>query len=93
MSNSFTEERLWKMTSWAAAVVAAWGVRQAVAAIWPRVVGRDVPENPADPDATWTEVALWVTVTGLTAALARALGRKGAAMAWRRVTGDAPPVM
>ncbi|MFZ0013172.1 MAG: DUF4235 domain-containing protein [Acidimicrobiia bacterium] len=93
MSNTFTEERIWRMTSWAAAVVAAWAVRQSVAAIWPRAVGRDAPKSPADPDATWREVALWALITGLAAALARALGRKGAAVVWTRVTGDDPPVV
>jgi len=93
MISTLTEERLWRMTSWAAAVVSAWGVRRAVAAIWPRAVGRDVPENPADPEVTWSEVALWVTVSGLTAALAQALGRRGAALVWRRFTGDAPPAL
>jgi hypothetical protein len=85
------EKTAWNVLAWISAIAMAWAGRQAASAVWSLVSDTETPVNPADRDVTWREALGWAALAGITAGLARVLGRRGAALAWERATGDEPP--
>lgn len=81
----------WNALAWVAAMGAAWAGRRVATLVWSQFSDTDRPVNPADRSVTWAEAAGWAVMAGMLAALGRVLARRGAAAAWEKVTGDAPP--
>jgi len=82
----------WNTLATLAAVVAALATRRLAEILWARFGSGDVPNDPTDPEVPWSQATGWALLAGAAAGLARVVGKRGAAVAWRRVTGDeAPP--
>lgn len=84
---------LWKAVSGLLGFVAAWAARKASTSLWTNLTKTEAPVNPADRSITWPSAVGWATVAGMTAGLARVLGRRGAAAVWESVADEAPPGM
>lgn len=87
------KRNLWKAFSWMAAAGAALAGRKAASSLWDRMSDTESPVNPADRSVGWSEAAGWAAIAGVTAGLARVLGRRGAVAAWEKATGEAPPTV
>lgn len=85
------QKTVWNISATLAAAATAWAGRKAATALWSRVSDAEGPVNPADRSINWADAVGWALVAGVTAAMARVLARRGAAAAWEKVTGDAPP--
>ncbi len=81
----------WKATATLSTLVAARMTAKAVTGGWKKVKRSDPPANPAAPGTGWGEAIGWATASGVAIALARLAARRGAAGAWRKVTGSLPP--
>lgn len=81
----------WKLLSGAAAVAAAGLVRYGLNRGWRSVAGTAPPGHPERTRrASWPAATGWTLAVAAGAGLARMLGRKGAAVAWRARTGKPP---
>jgi hypothetical protein len=87
-----TEEVRWGLIGAASALVAGVALRQAIKLGWRMYYDKEPPHNPYALDVTWKEALLWSGTTGLAVGLARMIGRRGAAGAYRRITGHHPPI-
>ena len=85
------QEDAWKALAWVLAVTMGWAARRAAVALWSLVSDTEAPVNPADRNASWPQALGWAALAGLSAGLARVLGRRGAAVAWTGATGEKPP--
>lgn len=86
------QQIVWSTFATLAAVVAAVATRKLAEVLWAGFGSGDVPDDPTDPDITWSQATGWALLAGAAAGMARVVGRRGAAVAWRRVTGnEAPP--
>jgi hypothetical protein len=81
----------WKATATLSTLVAARMTAKAVTGGWKKVKHTDPPANPAAPGTGWGEALGWAAASGVAIALARLAARRGAAGAWRKVTGSLPP--
>ncbi len=81
----------WKLTGLAFAIPAGIAARKAMDAAWKKTRQSDPPSNPAAPGTTWAEALLWAAVSGVAFAAARMIAARGAAAAWRSLTGSLPP--
>ncbi len=82
---------VWKALTSVVAFSAAWLAREAATAVWTRLSDTDGPVNPADRSISWTDAMGWAALAGISAGLARVVGRRSAATAWEGITGDTPP--
>ena len=90
--DSSLHQAAWNAMATLAAVVAAVATRKLAESLWARFGSGDVPNDPTDPDVTWSQATGWALLAGAAAGMARVVGKRGAAIAWRSVTGDeAPP--
>lgn len=82
---------MWKALVSVAAFVAAWAAREAAHRAWAALGESEGPVNPADRTIAWSQAIGWAALIGLAGGVARVLGRRGAAAAWERATGEMPP--
>ena len=59
--------------------------------MWHRVSDAEPAEDPADRTVSWSQAAAWAVLAGVAGGLARVIARRGAAVAWEGLTGEAPP--
>lgn len=85
------QNHLWTVFVAVVTTAVGWGARRAATALWSKVYDTDAPPNPDDTDVTWTAALSWAGLAGLSAGVARVLGRKGAAAAWQSLTKEQPP--
>jgi hypothetical protein len=83
--------KVWTVFSLVAGLGAAAVTRKLLDRSWKAAAGKNPPENPADPDVSFAEAALWAAVTGAAVALARMLAQRRAASYYARSTGHLPP--
>jgi hypothetical protein len=81
---------MWRMTGAAAGVLAAALARRAIEQAWRSARGTDPPSNPASPETSWGEALAWAVASGVALAVVRLVAQRGAAEAWRAVTGEYP---
>ncbi len=85
------KKMLWKglvtVVSFAAAAVA----RNLATTAWSKVSDTEGPVNPADESVTWPAATGWALLAGAAGGIARVLGRRGSAAAWKSATGETPP--
>lgn len=82
----------WKIVTNGAAILAAMAVRQILTQSWKAIKHEDPPKNPESSDVRLQEAIMWTIATALTAGIARLLAHRGAAIGWKKVTGEMPPV-
>lgn len=87
-----TSRSVWNVLAWTAAAAAAWAGRKVATALWSRLSDAEAPANPANRSVTWYQAGAWAALAGGAAGIARVLGRRGAAAAWKGVAGDSPPI-
>jgi hypothetical protein len=81
----------WKVVAFAFAVPTGIAMRKALDAAWRAARHDDPPRNPAAPGTAWAEALAWAAVSGVAVAAARLIATRGAAAAWKTLTGQLPP--
>ena len=82
---------LWFLLSAGAAALAGAATRQLVNGAWKMTTGSEVPPQDEDRSLSLAQAVAWAAGVGAAAGVARVLSRRGAALAWEKTTGDAPP--
>ncbi|MDQ3535979.1 MAG: DUF4235 domain-containing protein [Bacteroidota bacterium] len=82
----------WKIVSNGAAILAAMAVRAILSKSWEAVRHESPPKNPESSDVQLKEALLWTIATAITAGVARLLAHRSAAIGWKKITGEMPPV-
>jgi hypothetical protein len=82
--------QLWRMVGAGAGLGAGLVARKVLERLWRATRGEDPPSNPASPDTTWGEALVWAVASGVALAVIRLVAQRGAAEAWRAVTGEYP---
>lgn len=81
----------WKVVTLIFAVPISILVRKVIEKAWTRARPNDPPRDPASPGTTWIDALAWAAVSGVGVAAGRVLASRGAAKAWRGLTGTEPP--
>lgn len=82
---------LWLLLSAASAAIAGAATRQLVNGAWRLTTGSEIPPEDEDRSASLGQALAWAAGVGAAAGVARVVSRRGAALAWEKTTGDAPP--
>jgi len=81
----------WKLLGAGFAIPAGMAVRKLADTAWYAARGGPPPKNPAAPGTTWPDALAWAAVSGALGAGARLGAARGAAAAYKRLTGKLPP--
>jgi hypothetical protein len=81
----------WKLLGAGTAVPTGIAVRKLSDAAWFAVRGTAPPKNPAAPGVGWGDALAWAAVSGVAVAAGRLVAARGAAAAYRSLTGKLPP--
>jgi uncharacterized protein DUF4235 len=81
----------WKLLGTGSATLSGIAARKLTDAAWYAARGTTPPKNPAAPGVSWPEALAWAALSGLTVAGGRLLAARGAAAAYRSLTGKLPP--
>ena len=81
----------WQIVALGFAVPTGIAVRKAIEAGWRKAKNDDPPRNPAAPGTQWSEALAWAAVSGVLGAGARLGAARGAAAAYKSLTGKLPP--
>ncbi|MGY1727521.1 DUF4235 domain-containing protein [Geodermatophilus sp. SYSU D01062] len=81
----------WKLLGTGTATVSGIAVRKLTDAAWYAARGTTPPKNPAAPGVSWPDALAWAAFSGLAVAAGRLLAARGAATAYRQLTGKLPP--
>ncbi len=82
---------MWTALVATASTAASWAARRFATLFWAKVYDTDAPPNPDDEQVSWPAALVWASIAGLSAGLARVIGRRGAAAAWKTLTNEPPP--
>ncbi|MDQ3392882.1 MAG: DUF4235 domain-containing protein [Bacteroidota bacterium] len=82
----------WKIVSNGAAILAAMAVRAIISQGWKAIKHEDPPKNPESNDVELKEAIMWTLITAMTAGIARLFAHRSAAVGWKKVTGQMPPL-
>lgn len=66
-------------------------VRKAMDAGWKFARGTVPPKNPAAAGTTWQDALLWAAASGMAVGAGRLVAGRGAAGAYKTLTGHLPP--
>lgn len=80
-----------KALSTASAIGAGIATRAVLKKVWAKRTGTEPPADPADPSVGWREALSWAASAGVAVGVGRVVGRRLAASAWERTTGDTAP--
>lgn len=81
----------WKLLGFGFAIPAGFAVRKLVDQVWMGVRGTAPPKNPAAPGTDWKEALAWAAASGIAIAFGRLIAARGAAGAYKKLTGKLPP--
>ena len=81
----------WKVITMVFAIPISIAVRKAIEKVWIKARPEDPPRDPASPGTSWLDALAWAAVSGIGVAAGRVLASRGAAKAWRGLTGSEPP--
>lgn len=82
----------WMGVAAGAAMLGGVVVRQGLDQAWKLATHEDPPLDPTSRDVAWRDAIIWTVATGVMVGLGRLIARRGAATAWERFMGEAPPV-
>ena len=85
------KRRRWALVAGAAGAAAAQLTEHLLTSSWRLAASKDPPEDPVYEDVDWRSAVMWTVVAAATTALTQLVARQGAAVAWKRVTGERPP--
>ncbi|CAN5133520.1 hypothetical protein BH20ACT5_BH20ACT5_23080 [soil metagenome] len=81
----------WKVLGYGFAIPTGIAVRKAMDAGWKFALGSVPPKNPAAAGTTWKDALGWAAASGMGIAAGRLVAARGAAGAYRTLTGHLPP--
>ena len=81
----------WKVVTLIFALPISMVVSKLIEKTWAKARPNDPPRDPASPGTTWMDALAWAAVSGIGVAAGRVLASRGAAKAWRGLTGSEPP--
>lgn len=81
----------WKLLGYAFAIPTGIVVRKVIDRTWMDIRGDAPPKNPAAPGTKWSEALAWAAGSGIAIALGRLVAARGAAGAYKKLTGKLPP--
>jgi len=81
----------WKLLGFAFAIPTGIAVRRVIDRTWMSIRGEAPPKNPAAPGTTWSEALAWAAASGIAIAFGRLVAARGAAAAYKKLTGKLPP--
>lgn len=84
------ERRTWQLVGAASGMAAGLVTNKILVALWKKVRGETPPVNPAARSASWPQALTWAISSGVIVAVTRLVAHRGAAEAWKAVTGDYP---
>ncbi len=87
------ERRTWQIVGAVSGIAAGAVTRKVMVFVWTRVRDEAPPTNPAAPRVTWAQALVWTVSSGVALAVARLVAQRGAAEAWKAVTGDYPAAL
>ena len=90
--HSLDQRQQWRLLAGAASAAAAPLAERAVVAAWRAFTDEEPPEDPAGPRVSWGRALAWTAASAVVVAVFQVAARRGAALAWERVTGDRPPL-
>ena len=85
------QEQRWALVAGLASIAAVQLTDYITTRIWRVATLKDPPDDPNYSDAPWKLVLLWTAGVGALAGVSEILARRGAELAWKRVTGRTPP--
>lgn len=85
------KQHRWMLTAAAAGWLGSRVTEAALAGTWRLATDRDPPDDPTHRDVNWRAALLWSAAAGAVVAVSDVFARRGAAAAWKRVTGRKPP--
>src|SRR6476620_9249183 len=80
-----------KIMAGLAAAGSALIARKALAVRWRQLVGKEPPEEPANPHTRLAEAAGWAAASAGVIAAAQVMARRKVAATWRSASGELPP--
>lgn len=81
----------WKLLGFGFAIPAGIAVRKMLDSAWMSIRGTPPPKNPAAPGTKWSEAVTWAAASGIGIAIGRLFAARGAAGAYKKLTGKLPP--
>jgi len=81
----------WRAVGGLSGLAAGMISRMLVGAVWRRLKGAEPPGTPVSPRIGWSDALTWAISSGIAIAVARVVGQRGAAEAWKATTGSYPP--
>ena len=87
------ERRTWQLVGALSGVLAGVVTRKLLVTGWKQVANEAPPANPAARGVSWTQALVWAASSGVALAVARLVAQRGAAEAWKAVTGDYPKAL
>ena len=88
---SHTSKLGWKIVTMLFAIPISAIASKLAERVWLTIRPGDPNRDPAAPDASWVDALAWALVSAIGLAVGRVVALRGAADAWRVVTGDEPP--
>ncbi len=82
---------VWKGLVSLVTFLAAAAARNVATSAWSKVSDTEGPVNPADESVSWPAATGWALLAGAAGGIARVLGRRGSAAAWKTATGETAP--
>jgi hypothetical protein len=80
-----------KIMAGVAAAGSAVIARKALTVSWRKIVGKEPPDEPANPDTRLAEAAGWAAASAGVIAAAQVMARRKVAATWRSASGELPP--
>ena len=84
------ERRTWQLVGMVSGVLAGMATRKVLVLGWKQVAHEAPPANPAARGVSWPQALTWAASSGVALAVTRLVAQRGAAEAWKAVTGDYP---
>lgn len=84
---------VWKVLAIVSGVVGARVAKAASDGTWKAATGGKPPANPADPDVSWKEAAVFAIVSGAIMGVARMVAQKQAAHFYTKSAGHPPEAL
>jgi hypothetical protein len=84
-------QQRWALVAGLASIAAVQLTEYVMTTGWRVATLKDPPDDPNYEDAPWKLVLLWTAGVGALAGVSEIVARRGAEMAWKRVTGRKPP--
>lgn len=87
------ERRTWQLVGALSGILAGVLTRKVLVLGWKKVAHDPPPANPAARGVSWSQALTWAVSSGVALAVTRLVAQRGAAEAWKAVTGEYPAAL